>query len=52
MPAAIAILRLRGIELITHSRMGVRLTIRNRMPERNTAPSAVSQLWPSPLTTP
>ena len=52
MPAAIDSFRLLGMELITHSRMGVRLTIKNRMPDRNTAPSAVSQAWPMPLTTP
>ena len=52
MPAAIDSLRLRGTALITHSRMPVRLTIMNSTPDRNTAPSAVSQAWPRPFTTP
>ncbi len=52
MPAAMASLRLFGMELITHSRNGVTLTMRNSMPDRNTAPSAICHGTPSPCTTP
>jgi hypothetical protein len=43
-PAEIAIFCDGGIASTTHARMRVTLRIRNRHPERNTAPSATSQL--------
>ncbi len=52
MPAAMPSFRLRGIALISHSRIGSTLIATNSTPETNTAPSAVCQLWPMPSTTP
>ncbi len=50
-PAAMASLRLFGIALISHSRAGVTETITNRMPDRNTQPSASRQSPPIAGTT-
>ena len=51
MPAAMASFRLLGIALISHSRAGVTDTITNRMPDRNTQPSASRQSPPIAGTT-
>ncbi|MNC94216.1 hypothetical protein D3C83_110180 [compost metagenome] len=52
MPAVIAIFRLLGILSTMYSRTGVTDRMKNRIPEMKTAPSATSQLWPMPSTTP
>ena len=43
MPAAMAILSERGMALTIHSRIGSTLMMKNRMPEKNTQPSATCQ---------
>lgn len=52
MPADIASFSERGMALMMYSRTGSTLRIRNSTPDRNTAPSAVSQAYPMPRTTP
>ena len=51
MPAEMPSLKLRGMALISHSRTGTTLRIRNTTPDRNTAPSATCHVWPMPSTT-
>ena len=52
MPAEIAIFRLRGMALMTHSRTGRMVRMMNSTPDRNTAPSATCHVCPMPSTTP
>ena len=51
-PAEIAIFCPRGIASMIQRRMGSTLNVTNSVPDRNTAPSATSQGYPMPSTTP
>ena len=52
MPAEIAIFWPRGIASMIQRRTGSTLNVTNSVPDRNTAPSATSQGYPIPSTTP
>ena len=52
MPAEMASFCPRGIASMIQRRTGSTLSVTNSVPDRNTAPSATSQGYPMPSTTP